>query len=149
MRMGKLTNKLYYDFQLDQTGFDFMGYTFDDKKELSFHHIQPKNYGGKTLYNNGALLVRDTSHNYIHTIENVDFKLFIEISQLLKDEHLRGAITLDHLRAIHDILELFEKKYNGGYTSKGLPIIKDEFIKRRIKLWKVILTCVTLHSADW
>lgn len=132
--MGKLTNKLYYDFQLDHNYYDFMGYTYNEKKELSYHHIQPKNYGGKTTYENGALLVRDTSHNYIHTIENIDFKLFIEISQILKDEHLRGKITREHIQAIHDVLEFFEKKYSGTYTSKGLPVIKEDFIRRRIKL---------------
>ena len=48
--MGKLANRLYYDFKLEECGYDFMGYTFDEKRELSYHHIQPRQYGGKTTY---------------------------------------------------------------------------------------------------
>lgn len=132
--MGKLANRLYYDFELDKLEYDFMGYTFKDKKELSYHHIQPKQYKGKTTYENGAMLNRHTSHNYIHTIENIDFKLFIEISQILKDEHECKKITKEHLYDIRKILEFFEAKYEYQYTSKGLPVIKEEFVRRRIDL---------------
>jgi hypothetical protein len=131
--MGKLTNRIYYDFKLNELGFDFMGYLFDDKQELSYHHIQPRHYGGKTTYGNGALLTRDVSHNYIHTIEAYDFKLFIELSQELKAEHKDG-ITKEHLLAIKQMLEFFEDKFENECTRKGVPIIKEEFVRRRAKL---------------
>ena len=149
--MGSIANKLFNDFELYKLGYDFMGYTFDDKKQLSYHHIQPRHYKGKTTYKNGALLVRETSHNYIHTIETFDFKLFIELSQELKLEHQDG-ITKEHLLAIRDILEFFEYKFENQYTKRGLPIIKEDFVRRRIKLWmswNITLTCVILHNADW
>lgn len=133
MRMGKLANRLYNDFNLNELGYDFMGYTFEIKKELSYHHIQPKHYGGQTTYDNGSLLVRSTAHNYIHIIENTDFKLFIELSQELKNEHEAG-ITKEHLIAIRQMLEFFEDKYEHEYTKRGVPIIKEEFVQRRIKL---------------
>ena len=129
--MGKLTNRIFYDFDLYKLGHDFMGYEFDDKRELTYHHIQPKSMGGKTTFDNGALLIKP-SHNYIHTIESYEFKLFIELAHELKAEHLDG-ITRDHLIAIHQMLEFFERKYEHQYTKRGVPIIKEDFIRRRIK----------------
>ena len=135
MKMGRLSNKLYYDFKLNETHYDFLGYYFDDKKELSYHHIQPKQYGGKTTYENGALLGRKTSHDYIHLIEDMDFKLFLELSQILKDEHAAKSITREHLIEIRRLLEFFETKYDRQYTKRGNLIIKEDFIRRRIILW--------------
>lgn len=138
--MGKLTNRIYYDYKLNQTGYDFMGYTFEDKKELSYHHIQPRHYGGKTTYENGALLVRGTSHNYIHTIETVDFKLFIELANELRLEHIDG-ITREHLLTIRQMLEFFEDKYRSQYTKHGIPIVKEEFVRRRVNYDKLLWQC--------
>ena len=132
--MGKLNDRLFYDFDLHKTGYDFMGYTFDDKKELSYHHIQTKQDKGKTTYENGALLNRLTSHNYIHTIEEYEYELFMELSQILKDEHKCKAITKEHLQEIRLILEYFECKYNNQYTKRGNLIIREEYIRRRIIL---------------
>ena len=135
--MGKLTNRIYYDYKLNQTGYDFMGYTFEDKKDLSYHHIQPRHYGGKTTYENGALLVRSTSHNYIHTIEAIDFKLFIELANELRLEHEDG-ITKEHLLAIRQMLEFFEEKYKYQNTKHGVPIIKEDFVRRRVNYDKLL-----------
>lgn len=131
--MGSITNKLFNDFELYKLGYDFMGYYFDDKKQISYHHIQPRHYKGKTTYKNGALLVRETSHNYIHTIEEYEFQLFIELSQELIAEHKDG-ITKDHLLAIRQMLEYFEHKFENQYTKRGVPIIKEEFTRRRTNL---------------
>ena len=131
--MGKLQNRIFYDFDLHKLGHDFMGYEFYDKKELTYHHIQPKSFGGKTTYENGALLIRP-SHNYIHTIETTDFKIFLEITQVLRDEHQAKQITREHLQEIYKLLEFFEHKYEYQYTKKGVPIIKEDFIRRRVKL---------------
>lgn len=131
--MTKLKTKLYDNFRLQQIGVDFMGYEFEVKKDLTYHHIQPKNYGGETTYKNGALLIHP-SHNYIHTIETVDFKLFLELSQELKKEHAQGEITKDRLITIAQMLSYFESKYANSYTRNGSPLIKDEFTRRRINL---------------
>lgn len=132
--MGSLANRLFYDFELHKLGYDFMGYTFDDKKEISYHHIQPRHYKGKTTYENGALLNRNTSHNYIHIIEEYEFQLFIELSQELIAEHKDG-ITKEHLLAIRQMLEFFEQKYKEQYTKRGILIVKEEYVRRRIDLW--------------
>ena len=133
-KMGKLTDKLFYDFDMHKTGYDFMGYTFDSKLDLSYHHIKTRQSGGKTTYDNGAILNRATSHNYIHIIEAFEYDLFLEITQVLRDEHQAKAITKEHLQAIRDVLEYFEIKYQNQSTSRGLPIVKEEFIRRRISL---------------
>jgi hypothetical protein len=132
--MRRLNDKLFYDFNLHKLGYDFMGYYFDDKKDISYHHIQPRHYKGKTTYENGALLNRTTSHNYIHTIEEYEFDLFIELSQVLKDEHKCKAITKEHLEEIRAILECFEHKYNQQYTKRGNLIIREEYTRRRVIL---------------
>ena len=132
--MGKLANKLYNDFKLDQKGYDFMGYCFNEKNELSYHHIMPKQYNGKTTYENGALLNRTTSHNYIHLIEDTDFKVFIELSQVLHDEHKAKKITREHLLEIRKLLEFFENKYDRQYSRRGNLIIKEEYVRRRVDL---------------
>lgn len=131
--MKNATNRLFYDFGLYKLGYDFMGYNFNDKAELSYHHIQPKSYKGKTTYENGSLLVRNTSHNYIHLIEENEFKLFIELSQELIAEHKDG-ITKEHLFAIRQMLEYFEGKYKDMYTKRGGLIVKEEYVRRRIEL---------------
>ena len=129
--MTKLKTKLYDNFKLQQLGVDFMGYEFENKKELTYHHILPKNLGGKTTFENGALLIRD-SHNYIHLVEVMDFKLFIELSQELKKEHETGEITKERLIAIQQMLEFFENKYKNSYARNGTPLIKSDFVRRRI-----------------
>lgn len=131
--MTKIKTKLYDNFRLQHLGVDFMGYEFENKKDLTYHHIQPKNYGGDTTYKNGALLI-SASHNYIHTIEAFDFKLFLELSQELKKEHMQGEITRDRLITIAQMLAYFESKHANIYTRSGTPLIKDEFTRRRINL---------------
>ena len=131
--MTKLKTKLYDKFKLQQLGVDFMGYEFETKKDLTYHHIQPKNMGGQTTFENGALLIR-TSHNYIHTIQDFDYKLFLELSQELKKEHTQGEITRDRLITIAQILKYFEDKYKNSYTKGGSQLIKEDFVRRRIIL---------------
>ena len=130
--MTKLKIKIYEKYDMESLGYDFMGYLFKDIRELTYHHIQPKNLGGKTSFENGALLIRP-SHNYIHVIEDTDFKLFIELSQELKNEHKNG-ITKENLLAIRQILEFFESKYKDSYARNGSLLIKEDFVRRRIDL---------------
>ena len=37
--MSKLREKLYKEYRLEELGYDFLGYYFNSKKELSTHHI--------------------------------------------------------------------------------------------------------------
>lgn len=128
--MSKLKNKLFEGFQLEALGVDFLGYPFTNKKELTYHHIQPKNCGGKTTYTNGALLTKE-SHSYIHIIEAYDYELFIQVSRELIGIHIDGKIIPERLERIHELLAFFECKFQGQYTKRGGLIIKEEYTRRR------------------
>ena len=56
--MSRLREKLYKEYDLEHLGYDFMGYEFSSKKELSTHHIIPKHSGGQTKKNNLCVLNR-------------------------------------------------------------------------------------------
>lgn len=132
--MSRLRERLYKEYNLEQLGYDFLGYTFDSKKELSTHHILPRHSGGQTKKNNLCVLNRYTSHNYIHLIEDYDKKVFLQISShLLKQVNL-GKIDIDEIRQIIDLLEFFEFKYRDEESRNGEKLIKPEFKEKRIIL---------------
>ena len=81
--MSRLRERLYKEYELEKNNYDFMGYTFKDKRELSTHHIKPRFLGGETKHNNLCILNRNTSHNYIHLIQDYDYKVFLQISKFL------------------------------------------------------------------
>ena len=131
--MKFITEKMYKDFDMKKTGYDFMGYTFRHKEELSFHHtmiarrdctklnVPSEGY----LEWNGAILKQLTSHNYLHYIENKDYDRFLAITSELIDENIKGKIDKDNLIMIRDILLSFEREYTD---------IKEIYVRERIKL---------------
>lgn len=133
--MKEITRLMVYNYNLKTLKYDFMGYTFNKEKELSFHHlIIPNRKGGPVEKWNGSILVRDTAHDYLHRIENVDEEIFFLITSEMVDENIKGKLDIENLRKIRDLLEYFEKEHCGEITSKGKPLIKEEYIRRRIKL---------------
>jgi hypothetical protein len=132
--MSKLREKIYKDFKMEQLGYDFLGYTFESKKELSTHHILPRHSGGKTKKNNLCALNRFTSHNYIHLIEDTDYKVFLELSKYLLEEVSKGEIGREQLLRIADALEFFEFKYRDEEDRHGERLIRPEYKSKRIIL---------------
>lgn len=132
--MSKLRERIYKDFKMEQLGYDFMGYTFDSKKELSTHHILPRHLGGQTKKNNLCALNRFTSHNYIHLIEDTDYKVFLELSKYLLEEVKLGKIDKEQLLRIADVLEFFEYKYRNEEDRHGELLIRPEYKTKRIIL---------------
>lgn len=133
--MSSVKITMINDYKIKKIGFDFMGYTFERNKELSYHHlIIPKREGGKVTRENGAILVQETSHNYLHKIELIDWEIFDLLTLEMVDENLKGKLDIVNLKKIRDLLEYFEKEHCGDTNRKGMPIIKEEYIKRRIKL---------------
>lgn len=130
--MSKLRERLYKDYDLEKKGYDFMGYEFNTKKELSTHHILPRHSGGKTKKNNLCILNRYTSHNYIHLIEDTDYKVFLELSKYLLEEITKGEINQEQLLRINDALEFFEYKYRDEEDRHGELLIKPEYKSKRI-----------------
>ena len=130
--MSRLRERLYREYKLEETGYDFMGYEFQDKRELSTHHIMPRHIGGKTEKKNLCVLNRYTSHNYIHLIEDTDYNIFLRISSYLAEQVKKGEISRDELLRINDLLETFERKYKDEESRNGSLIIKEEYKTKRI-----------------
>ena len=129
------------EYDLKKAGFDFMGYTFNNMNELSFHHLiipkrDSKKQGIGDGYHkwNGAILVRDTSHDYLHIIERLDRDMFLEITKEMIEENIRGCVDVKNLKRIRDILLSFEREHSGELTSKGKILIKNSYITKRIPL---------------
>ena len=132
--MSRLRERLYKEYHLEELGYDFLGYTFDSKKELSTHHILPRHSGGQTKKNNLCVLNRYTSHNYIHLIEDTDYKVFLEISKYLLEQVAKGEISRDQLLRIEDALQFFEFKFRDEEDRHGERLIKPEYKTKRIIL---------------
>ena len=145
--MRQVTREMINKFNLKKLGIDFMGYEFERKEELSFHHLIipkrecPKLALGQGYYDwNCAILVQDTSHNYLHVIERYETEMFNAITSEMIDENIKGYLDMQNLKAISDILDEFEAKYKGVKMSNGELIIKDIFTERAIK--KGVILCL-------
>lgn len=132
--MSRLRERIYKDFKMEELGYDFMGYVFESKRELSTHHILPRHSGGKTEKSNLCVLNRYTSHNYIHLIEEYDYKVFLEISKYLLEQVKKGEISMDQLLRINDALEFFEYKFRNEEDRHGERLIRPEYKSKRIIL---------------
>ena len=139
--MREVTKMMINDFKLKSLGYDFMGYTFDKEQSLSFHHLiipkrecQKYKIGGGYFYWNGAILTQHTAHDYLHTIEKVDFDAFLNITSEIIDMKALGRLDIYNLKIIRDVLESFEKEHCSDKYESGKCLIKEEYIKGRIKL---------------
>lgn len=130
--MSRLRERLYKEYKLEEVGYDFMGYEFGSKKELSTHHIIPRNSGGQTKKNNLCILNRYTSHNYIHLIEDYDYKIFLQVSKYLMEQVKKGKIDQEELKRINELLLFFEDKYKNEQARNGELLIKEEYKTKRI-----------------
>lgn len=130
--MSRLRERIFKTYHLDSLNYDFMGYEFESKKELSTHHIIPKHSGGKTKTDNLCILNRFTSHNYIHLIEDTDYKVFLEISKYLMEQVKKGEISREEILRINDALEFFEFKFRDEEDRHGDRLIKPEYKTKRI-----------------
>lgn len=131
--MSRLRERLYKAYNLEELGYDFMGFGFNSKKDLSTHHIIPRNSGGQTKKNNLCILNRNTAHNYIHLIEDYDYKVFLQVSKHLMEQVKMGKIDMDEIKRINELLCFFEDKFGKEETRNGNPLIKPEFKTRILK----------------
>lgn len=137
--MREITKEMINEYKLKKLGYDFMGYTFNNINELSFHHlIIPRRLCGDMPdkgYNreNGAILKQYSSHEYLHLIELYDRDRFLAITKYLIDENLLGRLDVESLRRIRDVLLSFENEFEDKRNSSGQLILKKKF-KNRIPL---------------
>ena len=122
-------------YQLKRLGFDFMGYTFDNKGQLSYHHlIVPRRFGGKATIENGSILRQNTSHDYLHKIELTDREIFESITDRMVEMNRNGKLDLENLKIIRDLLLYFEREHDHDKLSSGKLLIKREYVMERIVL---------------
>ena len=141
--MKEITKIMVNDFKIMKLGMDFMGYRVNRKQDLSFHHlIIPRRHckeaglGEGYLYWNGAILRQNTSHDYLHLIENIDPEIFYELTSEMIDENIKGRLDTDNLKRIHDLLLYFEREHDHDTSKKGKLLIKREFVTGRVNLWQ-------------
>lgn len=139
--MREITQEMIHAFKIDKLGFDFMGYTFKRKGDLSFHHLiiphrecKKMGFGEGYHFWNGAILNQSTSHEYLHVIEYYDPDMFYAITSEMIDENVLRRLEISNLRHIRDILLQFEKQHCSTTNKKGKHVIRDTYINNRIKL---------------
>ncbi len=126
----KLMIKLY---ALDTLGYDFMGYEMKDNGMYTFHHlIVPKKCGGSYSVKNGAI-IRRIPHDYLHIIEKYDLEIFNLITSEMIDMNIKGYLDIENIYNINELLCIFERDYSNIKTKKGNSIIKEEYVRRRVR----------------
>lgn len=129
--MQDITKLMVNKYRLKKLRYDFMGYFFVSPTELSYHHlIVEKKDGGEETVENGAILVRKTSHDYIHIIKAFDLNIFKKITEELIKENRSGRIDMENLKVINELLLTFEEKHKEDTFKDGSLIVRDEYKKR-------------------
>jgi len=77
--MNKLKNKMMFIYNTYE--YDWMNFVVRD--DLTFHHIEKEENGGKATIENGALLT-SRAHEYLHKIENIDLDIYLKINEIFK-----------------------------------------------------------------
>ncbi len=79
-----------------------------------------------------AILRQNTAHDYLHVIEKYDPERFYAITNEMIDENIKGHLDIENIRYIDDILKGFEREFYGKHMKRGNPIIKEEYLKRKL-----------------
>ena len=141
--MREITKEMIKLYNIKKLGYDFMGYTFRNINELSFHHLivphrdcKREDLGEGYLLWNGAILKQDTSHEYLHTIERIDREVFLQITKEMVDENNKRKIDIENLKRVRELLLYFEEKYKDIENKQGKKLIKQKYITQRINFDK-------------
>lgn len=139
--MKPITKEMIKIYNIKKLKYDFMGYKVDRMQSLSFHHLiiphkdsRAAGIGDGYLLWNGALLVQETSHDYLHIIEAIDREIFLAITQQMVEENQLGKLDIKNLKRIRDLLLYFEKEHSTIKNKKGKLLIKQKYITDRINL---------------
>lgn len=137
--MREITKEMIKLYNIKKLGYDFMGYTFRNVNELSFHHLivphrdcKKQKLGEGYFIWNGAILKQKTSHDYLHLIEMVDRKYFLQITKYMIEENKNKKLDIDTLKRIREILLTFEDLYSKEKNRENKPLIKKIYKTNRI-----------------
>lgn len=129
--MKNVTKLMIEEFKIKELGHDFMGFHLNKGDIYTFHHlIVPNRNGGPYARWNGAILCGETSHPYLHVIENKDYDMFCYITSEMIDMNIKGYLDTQNLRNIDEVLRQFEREHSGDRTKKGKILIKEEYTRR-------------------
>ena len=100
------------------------------RSKATFHHIQKKVDGGKTLIENGAILM-PVSHEYIHLIECKDIDTYTALNKILKHVNEQNQEpTLEQRQIVEYLFTKFEIEHIYDKRSNGKPLIKEIYLDR-------------------
>ena len=129
--MKEITKLMINEFKIKQLGYDFMGYSLNKNDIYTAHHlIVPARHGGKLTRQNTAVLCGQSSHPYLHVIENKDEEIFYHITSEMIDMNIKGCLDVENLREIDDLLTYFEREHCSDRGKKGKMLIKEEYLRR-------------------
>lgn len=102
------------------------------RNDVTLHHIQKKEDGGRLEVSNLALLMPN-GHQYLHLIEFKDIDTYIAINKILKIVNNQEAEpTKDQREIIEYLLQDFEYKHKEEKNNKGKKLIKNEYKQRAL-----------------
>ena len=139
--MKPVTREMVKMYELRKLGFDFMGYNIHNINDVSFHHLivpkrdcKSRGFGDGYYLWNGAILVQDTSHDYLHAIESVDREMFGAITQIMIQQNLNGNLILESLK---EKLEIFLSYLRGSMTEIQSERERKEINKNHL-IYKIV-----------
>lgn len=112
------------------SGLDWMNYKLV-RKDITFHHIIKRSSGGRRDINNGALLMGNTAHPYLHIIEYKDIETYNALNKIFKFiNQQKHEPTTEQREIIEYLLREFEYKHRWDKSSKGNLLIKQKYLER-------------------
>lgn len=108
---------------------DWMNYKLV-KKDITYHHIQKRENGGKETLENGALLM-PVAHQYLHLIEYKDIATYNAINKLFGYVNQQMyEPTTEQREIIEYLLQQFEQEHKWDKGSKGKLLIQHKYKQR-------------------
>ena len=105
--MREITKQMIKDYRIKELGYDFMGYYKQPKEIYNFHHLivpyrncNSRGLGEGYVRWNGAILCAESSHPYLHLIEQFDLESYLRITSEMIEMNLRGKLMIQNLKAI-------------------------------------------------
>lgn len=100
------------------------------KKDITFHHIVKREYGGQREISNGALLM-PVAHQYLHLIECKDIETYITINKIFRIiNQQREEPTQEQREILEYLLKEFEKVHRWDKGSKGKLLLQRKYLER-------------------
>jgi hypothetical protein len=112
------------------SGLDWMNYKLV-RKDITFHHIIKRSSGGRRDIDNGALLMGNSAHPYLHIIEYKDIETYNALNKIFKFiNQQKHEPTTEQREIIEYLLREFEYKHRWDKSSKGKLLIKQKYLER-------------------